>query len=69
MKRESAKDTFSYNLPHFCTNYYGSKSLIFPCEYGYASAALVPTVIAPGNSGELGEQQSVQEIGNMYINL
>ena len=38
-------------------------------EYGYASPALVRTVIAPGESGELGEQQSVQELGNMCANL
>ena len=34
-------------------------------EYGYASPALVRTVIAPGNSGELQEQQSIQELGKM----
>ena len=38
-------------------------------EYGYASSALVRTVIAPGESGELEEQQSIQELGNMCANL
>jgi len=38
-------------------------------EYGYASPALVHTVIAPGNSGKLEEQQSIQELGNMCGNL
>ena len=38
-------------------------------EYGYASSALVRTVIAPGDSGELEEQQSIQELGNMCANL
>jgi len=38
-------------------------------EYGYASPALVRTVIAPGNSGELGTQQSIQELSNMCGNL
>ena len=37
--------------------------------YGYASPALVRTVIAPGDSGELEEQQGVQELGNMCANL
>ena len=38
-------------------------------EYGYASPALVRTVIAPGNSGELEKQQSIQELGKMCANL
>ena len=38
-------------------------------DYGYASPALVRTVIAPGYSGELEEQQSIQELGNMCANL
>jgi len=38
-------------------------------KYGYASPALVRTVIAPGNSGELQEQQSIQELGKMCANL
>ena len=38
-------------------------------EYGCVSPALVRTVIAPGNSGELEEQQSVQELGKMCANL
>ena len=38
-------------------------------DYGYASPALIRTVIAPGESGELEEQQSVQELGNMCANL
>ena len=37
--------------------------------YGYASPALVRTVIAPGDSEELEEQQGVQELGNMCANL
>ena len=38
-------------------------------KYGYASPALVRTVIAPGDSGELEEQQSIQELGNMCENM
>ena len=38
-------------------------------DYGYASPALVRTVIAPGDSGELGEQQSIQELGKKCANL
>ena len=38
-------------------------------EYGYASPALVRTVIAPDSSGELGQQQNIQELGKMCENL
>ena len=38
-------------------------------DYGYASPALVRTVIAPGDSGELGEQQSIQDLGKKCANL
>ena len=38
-------------------------------EYGYASPALVRTVIALGDSGELEEQQSIQELGKKCANL
>ena len=38
-------------------------------EYGYASPALVRTVIAPGDSGELEEQQSIQELGKKCANV
>ena len=38
-------------------------------DYGYASPALVRTVIAPGDAGELGEQQSIQELGKKCANL
>ena len=38
-------------------------------QFGYASPALVRTVIAPGNSGELGGQQDIQELGNECDNL
>ena len=38
-------------------------------EYGYASSALVRTVIAPGDSAELGEQQSIQELGKKCANV
>ena len=38
-------------------------------EYGYASPGIVRTMIAPGNSGELEEQQSIQELGKMCANL
>ena len=38
-------------------------------DYGYASPALVRTVIGPGDSGELEGQQSTQDLGNMCANL
>ena len=38
-------------------------------DYGYASPALVRTVIAPGDSGQLEGQQSTQDLGNMCENL
>ena len=38
-------------------------------QFGYVSPALVCTVIAPGNSGELGGQQDIQELGNECGNL
>ena len=38
-------------------------------QYGYASPALVRTVIATGNSGELGGEQNIQEVGNECGNL
>ena len=38
-------------------------------QYAYASPSLVRTRIAPGNSGELGGQQNIQEVGNKCGNL
>ena len=38
-------------------------------EYGYASSALVRTRIAPFDSGELGDQQTIQEVGKICTNL
>ena len=38
-------------------------------EYGYASSALVRTRIAPLDSGELGDRQTIQEVGKICTNL
>ena len=38
-------------------------------EYGYASSALVRTRIAPFDSGELGDRQTIQEVGKICTNL
>jgi len=38
-------------------------------EYGYASSALVRTRIVPLDSGELGDQETIQEVGKICTNL
>ena len=34
-KEKVQRSHFPMILPHFCTNFYSSKSLIFPCEINF----------------------------------